>query len=248
MQPGPKSDGKMSAINFLTIFAVIAYLVLLYLDHFLIVYESPVICFLLLLWFIALIGVGKAQEWGRKLLIITSIFISFYLMFSLTGPDFTTIALIFLLLVVILAYMLPKTKAQFRSHEPASAVGGPHKKILVIDDDKALLKMIRASLIPYGLDVVTADTGEKGLELAKKKKPDLIILDVILPGLKGRQVCARLKEDPETKNIPVMFLTAKDSPDDVKAEMDAGALMHLTKPLNPQQILSEIKKVLGLGF
>ena len=119
------------------------------------------------------------------------------------------------------------------------------KCILIVDDDKGLLKVIRAGLMFNGYDAYTAATGEKGLQLAKKKKPNLIILDVILPGIKGREVCARLKEDSETKDIPVIFLTAKDSPDDVKAELEVGAISHLTKPINTQQLIAEIRKILG---
>ena len=120
------------------------------------------------------------------------------------------------------------------------------KSILIVDDDKGLLKVIRAGLMFNGYEVYTAATGEKGLQLAKKKKPNLIILDVILPGIKGREVCARLKEDSETRDIPVIFLTAKDSPDDIKAELEVGAITHLTKPINTQQLIAEIKKILGV--
>ena len=119
------------------------------------------------------------------------------------------------------------------------------KKILIVDDDQGLLKVIRAGLMQKGYQIYAAATGEKGLRLAKQIKPDLIILDVILPGIKGREVCALLKEDGETRDIPVIFMTAKDSPDDVKAELEVGAVSHLTKPINVQQLFVEIKKILG---
>ncbi len=125
-------------------------------------------------------------------------------------------------------------------------VPGQNKKILVIDDDKGFLKMIRVSLINHGFDVLTADTGEKGIQLAQKKSPDLIVLDVLLPGIKGREVCVKLKKDKTTSSIPVMFLTAKDSPDDVKAEMEAGAVTHLTKPVDVKKLILEIKHILNL--
>ncbi len=123
-------------------------------------------------------------------------------------------------------------------------MNGAGKKILLVDDDKALLKMVRSQLMFNGFEVLTAETGEDALYMVKDHMPDLIVLDVILPGVKGRYVCSKIKEDPTTRNIPVVFLTSKDSPDDVRAEMDAGAAMHLTKPVNPQQLIDVIKTIL----
>ena len=120
------------------------------------------------------------------------------------------------------------------------------KRILIIDDDKSLLALMKGNLSPGGFDVLTAMTGEKGIEMAKKIGPDLIFLDVILPGIKGREVCAKLKEDPKTRDIPVIFLTAKNSPDDVKAELELGAITHLTKPLDSQKMLEEVRHILHL--
>ncbi len=106
--------------------------------------------------------------------------------------------------------------------------------------------MISSDLEANGFKVWTAPEGESGIKLARSRKPDLIILDVLLPGMKGRQICAKLKEDPDTKDIPVIFLTAKDSPDDVLAEIQAGALGHLTKPVNSQKLLIEVRNILGI--
>ena len=119
------------------------------------------------------------------------------------------------------------------------------KSILVVDDDTSLLKTIRQILISSGYSVLSATTGEKGLQIAKNQRPDLIILDVLLPGMKGREVCSKLKAEDRTRKIPVIFLTAKDSPDDVKAELAVGGLSHLTKPLNSKALLAEIKKTIG---
>ncbi len=96
-----------------------------------------------------------------------------------------------------------------------------------------------------GYKIATAETGEIGLVLAKEKRPDLIILDVLLPGIKGREVCNKLKEDDQTKNIPVVFLTAKASPEDIKAELKAGALAHLTKPVDMQKLSAVINRILS---
>ncbi|MCK5081489.1 MAG: response regulator, partial [Candidatus Omnitrophica bacterium] len=70
-------------------------------------------------------------------------------------------------------------------------------------------------------------------------------LDVILPGIKGREVCQKLKEDPRTKGIPVVFLTAKDSPEDIQAEKDAGSSGHITKPVNIKVLIETIQSILN---
>ncbi len=118
------------------------------------------------------------------------------------------------------------------------------KSILVVDDDETLLKTIRPILMKEGYSVLTAATGETGYNVAINQKPDLIILDVILPGIKGRELCQKIKTTPETKDIPVIFLTAKFSEDDVKAELEAGASAHLTKPIEQKVLFSTIKKFL----
>ena len=117
-------------------------------------------------------------------------------------------------------------------------------KVLIIDDEKTLQAMLRTVLASNGFDVAAALTGEEGLRLAVTEKPDLIILDVIMPGIKGREVCRQLKADPLTQHIPVLFLTAKDSEDDVKAELDVGAIGHVTKPINSMSLVRQIKKIL----
>ena len=119
-------------------------------------------------------------------------------------------------------------------------------KILIIDDDKTLQTMLKAVLVSNGFDVVSTFSGEEGLALAKSEKPDFIILDVIMPGIKGREVCRRLKEDAQTRDIPVMFLTSKDSEDDVEAELKAGAVGHVTKPVNSMSLVRKIKQTLGV--
>ena len=121
----------------------------------------------------------------------------------------------------------------------------PVYKILIIDDDKALQMMLKTVLASNGFEVVSTFSGEEGLTLAKSEKPDFIILDVIMPGIKGREVCRRLKADPETKEVPVLFLTSKDSEDDVTAELQAGAVGHVTKPVNSMSLVRKIKHILG---
>lgn len=119
------------------------------------------------------------------------------------------------------------------------------KKVLIVDDDVSIHKMLEPILISTGFQVLSAKTGEEGIEMAEQHKPDIIILDVILPGVKGRAVCTTIKKNSATKDIPVLFLTSKDSPDDVQAELEAGGIGHLTKPINPQYLVAQIKRILG---
>src|SRR4051794_5978733 len=119
------------------------------------------------------------------------------------------------------------------------------KKILLVDDDSVVHLIATPALSKLGHDVISAKSGEQGLQLALNQRPDLIILDVIMPGIKGRQLCAKIKAYDVLKNIPVVFLTAKDSDDDIKAELDVGAVTHLTKPIDVSQLIAVVKGILG---
>ena len=96
-----------------------------------------------------------------------------------------------------------------------------------------------------GYSVLSAETGEIGLQIAETQRPDLILLDVILPGMKGREVCKRLKENKVTKDIPVVFVTVKDAKDEINAELEAGAHAHLTKPIAVKVLISTIRSIIG---
>ena len=119
-----------------------------------------------------------------------------------------------------------------------------YKSILIVDDDEMVVTMLRPILISNGYAVLSAETGEIGLEIARKQKPDLICLDIILPGIKGRDVCRELKEDEETKDIPVIFLTSKNSEDDIKAGQELGAVAHLNKPVNTEELIATLNRIL----
>ncbi len=145
-----------------------------------------------------------------------------------------------LLCVMILAAGLV---AALRKKKPAVARSN---KILLIDDERTLHIMLKPILGSYGFEVISAMNGEEGLSLAASEQPGLILLDVIMPTIKGREVCRRLKSSPVTRNIPVLFLTAKDSDDDVTAELAVGAVGHVTKPINSASLVRLIKKTIAL--
>ena len=118
------------------------------------------------------------------------------------------------------------------------------KKILIVDDDPGVHLILNPILIKQGHTVISASNGEQGLQLALSERPQLIILDVIMPGIKGRDLCTKIKAYDVLKDIPIIFLTAKDSPEDVAAELAAGAVAHVTKPINSEQFISVISPIL----
>jgi len=117
-------------------------------------------------------------------------------------------------------------------------------KILIVDDEDHILHMIKNRLESNGFTVFTAKKGHEGIEIARQNKPDLIILDVMLPDLNGRVVCRVLKEDPSTSKIPVIFLTAKDTMEEKMAEYEVGGECHIAKPFNGQELVNKIKRTL----
>ena len=116
----------------------------------------------------------------------------------------------------------------------------PRKRILVVDDTKDILQVVARRLQSWGYEALTAETGEDGLRVAQEHLPDLVLLDIMMPKMKGRDVCAKLKADPKTQHIPVIFLTALGLADHVKAGMDLGADDYIVKPFEPAELKDRI--------
>ena len=114
------------------------------------------------------------------------------------------------------------------------------KRILIVDDTKDILLLVSRRLQSWGYEAMTTDSGEDGLRIAEEQVPDLILLDIMMPKLKGREVCARLKANPKTQKIPVIFLTALGLADHVKAGMDLGADDYIVKPFEPAELKDRI--------
>ena len=119
------------------------------------------------------------------------------------------------------------------------------KRILVVDDTRDILQVVARRLESWGYEALTADSGEEGLRIAQERLPDLVLLDIMMPKMKGRDVCARLKADPKTQKIPVIFLTALGLADHVKAGMDLGADDYIVKPFEPAELKERISVVLS---
>lgn len=118
------------------------------------------------------------------------------------------------------------------------------KKILVVDDEHDLVDFIRIRLEGNNYQVIVAYDGEKAISLASKEKPDLVLLDILMPQMDGFKVCRELKNGALTADIPVIMLTAKDRQEDIKFAQQAGADEYIIKPFDDQTLLFSIKHLL----
>jgi len=119
-------------------------------------------------------------------------------------------------------------------------------RVLVVDDIAANVKLLEAKLAAEYFDVLSATNGPDGLKLAAEQKPDIILLDVMMPGMDGFEVCRRLKSSPATAHIPVVMVTALDQPSDRVQGLDAGADDFLTKPVNDIALFARVKSLVRL--
>lgn len=119
------------------------------------------------------------------------------------------------------------------------------KKILIVEDDKYLRELLSQKLLKENYDVLDAGDGEEGVRLAKEGKPDLILLDLILPGIDGFEVLSRIKESPDTSSIPVIILSNLGQKDDIEKGLKMGAIDYLIKAHSmPAEIVEKIRGIL----
>ena len=117
-------------------------------------------------------------------------------------------------------------------------------KILVVDDEEDILELVRYNLARDGYRVVCAASGEQALSRAKSEPFDLIVLDLMLPGIDGLEVAKRLKNKPETRHIPIIMLTAKGEEADIVTGLELGADDYVTKPFSPRILIARVKAVI----
>ena len=118
-------------------------------------------------------------------------------------------------------------------------------KILVVDDEIYIVHILDFSLGMEGYEVITALDGEQALEKVKTEKPDLIVLDIMMPKLDGYEVCKSIKSSADTQHIPVILLSAKGRNVDQKLGFDVGADDYITKPFSPRKLVERINQLLG---
>jgi len=117
--------------------------------------------------------------------------------------------------------------------------------ILIVEDEPQTVKLIKFILEKDEYSTISAKDGEEGLRMVKKRKPDLIILDLMLPKLDGYRLCETLKTDPDTKQIPVLVLTALDTGPDFEKALEKKADWYITKPFDPQHLLKRVAYLIG---
>lgn len=118
------------------------------------------------------------------------------------------------------------------------------KKILLIEDEKDMVYAVTLQLESSGYKTITAFDGQEGLKIARIEKPDLIILDLMLPKMDGYKVCGLLKSDTRYNKIPIIMFTARAQESDIKMGREVGADAYITKPFEPQVLLTKIKELL----
>lgn len=117
-------------------------------------------------------------------------------------------------------------------------------RVLVVDDEEDILELVRYNLAKEGYRVQCVATGEEALAAARQGVPDLVVLDLMLPGVDGLEVCRILRRDPKTSHVPILMLTAKGEEADVVAGLELGADDYVTKPFSPRVLAARVKAVL----
>jgi two-component system alkaline phosphatase synthesis response regulator PhoP len=120
----------------------------------------------------------------------------------------------------------------------------PKEKILVVDDEEDILELLRFNLSREGCQVFCASSGEEALRLVRSEIPDLVVLDLMLPGIDGLEVTRWLKSDPNTKHLPIVMLTAKGEEADIVTGLELGADDYVTKPFSPRILVARVRAVL----
>jgi two-component system phosphate regulon response regulator PhoB len=121
------------------------------------------------------------------------------------------------------------------------------ERIVVIEDEADILEVLQYNLTREGYRVATSRDGEAGLQCVRDENPDLVLLDLMLPGIDGIEICRRLKADPTTASVPIMMVTAKGEESDVVLGLQMGADDYVTKPFAPRELMARVKAVLRRG-
>jgi DNA-binding response OmpR family regulator len=119
------------------------------------------------------------------------------------------------------------------------------KRILLVDDSQTVLMINRLLLSKEGYTILTAKDGQQAIDLAAAEKPDLILMDVIMPNMGGFEAVRALREREETKGIPVIMVTTRGEEENVRRGFDSGATDYITKPVNSGDLLAKVRSILG---
>ena len=119
------------------------------------------------------------------------------------------------------------------------------KRVLICDDDAAILRVIQVNLEVEGYETLLAHHGEEAVEVARREHPDLVILDIMMPRMDGYEACAVLKDADDTKEIPVIFLSAKAQQADIDKGKSYGVDDYVTKPFDPYDLVEVVERLIG---
>ena len=119
------------------------------------------------------------------------------------------------------------------------------KRVLVVDNEPHILKLVSFTLKARGYEVLEASDGMAAVELAVSERPDLILMDVVMPVLSGYEAAGRLKDDPRTAHIPIVMLSAKSQPAERSEGLERGAHSYITKPFTPSELVQHVTDLIG---
>jgi DNA-binding response OmpR family regulator len=140
---------------------------------------------------------------------------------------------------------LPERETRYRAADEAAESRSPADgRILIVDDESAIRLVCQLNLDSVGFQTLEASDGETALALARTELPDLILLDVMLPGIDGWDVAAELASSPETREIPILFLSARSDRSDEERGHEVGGLGYITKPFDPNDLIDRVREVL----
>jgi len=120
-----------------------------------------------------------------------------------------------------------------------------NKRVLVCDDEPYVVESVSYVVRKAGFEVLTAEDGDAALETAKREHPDLMFLDIMMPGIAGDEVCRRLKAEPGTRDIHIVILTARGQEEDERRALQMGADEFMTKPFSPRKMRDKLVRLLG---
>jgi twitching motility two-component system response regulator PilG len=144
----------------------------------------------------------------------------------------------------MLCYLVTENQTTLLVRGPKRSFSVGKNKILIVEDEESLLRLESILLTSKGYDVVGASNGQQALDVILSDRPDLVLLDIMLPEIDGFEVCNRIKSNPETEGIPVIMVTAKKTGDDMARGEAVGADWYITKPFKSAMVIETIQRFL----
>lgn len=126
-------------------------------------------------------------------------------------------------------------------------MAGQKPSILIVDDDPVIRRLLQVNFRLEGYEVETAALGQESIELARSSRPDVIVLDVMMPGMDGWEVCRKMREEPSLADVPIVFLSAKSQDQNREDSAELGIAAYVTKPFDPSELVTIVEQALDYG-